>query len=160
MQLPEVLSSIAGGSITLAGFAAAFRAFSGTADPDGFSRVRLNSVIEGGLMIAIVCYVPAWLASLSVSADAVWRASSALILIWGVPRIIVPTTMILRRRGPRPEMFKTVVAFGAVALAAAFVNVIGAWPASGYSGHLLGVIALFANVGAIFIAQFRAERAS
>jgi hypothetical protein len=48
MDLPDVLNSVAEGSITLAGFAAVFRAFRGAADPDGCSRARLAIVIEGG----------------------------------------------------------------------------------------------------------------
>ncbi|MEO1202432.1 MAG: hypothetical protein AAFX10_06980 [Pseudomonadota bacterium] len=150
--MPEVLSSIAGGSITLAGFAAVFRAFSGTDDPDGHSRVRLNSVIEGGLVIAFVCYLPVWLASIDLKSDVAWRVASGLIVIWTVPRILVPTAAILRDAGPLPEMFRIVVFFGIVALLAAALNAAGIWPYAAYSGHLLAVIALFANVAAIFIA--------
>ena len=160
MQIPDILSSIAGGSITLAGFAAVFRAFAGSEDPDGHSRVRLNSVIEGGLVIAFVCYLPIWLSSIEIEPDIAWRISSGVILIWGVVRIVAPTTRILTSGMPWPEMFKTVVLFGVIALVAAAMTAAGIWPRSAYSGYLLAVLALFANVAAIFIAQFRAERDS
>ena len=78
MELPAVLASMGEGAITLAGFAAVFRAFGGAEDSDGHSRVRLNIVIEGGLVVALLCYFPAWLSSTGLSSDAVWRSSSAI----------------------------------------------------------------------------------
>lgn len=82
MDLPGVLSSMAEGSITLAGFAAVFRAFRGSHDPDGFSDVRLTVVIEGGLVVAFLCYLPAWLSSAGLSPDAVWRSTSIVGALW------------------------------------------------------------------------------
>ena len=159
MALPEILSSIAGGSITLAGFAAVFRAFGGTKDPDGQSRVRLNSVIEGGLLIALISYLPAWLGTMQIPSEAVWRLSCVVILVWGVPRIGLPSMRILRGARPLPELFVLVVIAGVVSLIASGVTVAGFWPNGSYSGYLLAVLMLLVNVGLIFIAQFRVEQA-
>ena len=118
------------GAITLAGFAAAFRASAGVYDPDGHSRTRLNSVIEGGLTVASVSYLPAWLFSAGFSESAVWRGPSGLIVVWGIVRIIVPTSLILRSGVRILEMFVPVVVAGVVAIAAATLNVFGASPMS------------------------------
>jgi len=153
-----ILTSMAEGAITLAGFAAVFRAFAGGYDPDGHSRVRLNSVIEGGLAIAFVCYLPAWLVSAGFTDSTTFRLPSGIIIIWGLARIAVPTSQILRSGARLPELFRSVVAAGIVALLAAVLNVVGISPISAYSTHLLATTALFANVGLIFVAQFRAEQ--
>lgn len=158
MVLPEILSSIAGGSITLAGFAAVFRAFDGARDPDGQSRIRLNSVIEGGLLIAFVSYLPAWLGTMQLPVDAVWRCSCLVIVLWGILRIAVPTTKILRSSKPLPELFLLVVVAGAISLVVSGVTAAGHWPYGSYSGYLLAVLMLLSNVGLVFIAQFRVEQ--
>lgn len=158
MVLPEILSSIAGGSITLAGFAAVFRAFGGAKDPDGQSRVRLNSVIEGGLLIAFVSYLPAWLGTMELPEEGVWRISCLVIFLWGVLRIGIPSTRILRSADPLPELFILVVCAGVIALIAAAVTALGYWPYEAFSGYLLAVLMLLTNVGLIFIAQFRVEQ--
>jgi len=158
-ELPGVVTSMAEGAVTLAGFAAVFRAFRGEHDPDGLSRVRLNSVIEGGLLVAFICYLPAWLATAGLPGAAEWRIPSVGIVLWGALRILVPTTSILRAKIPLPEMFRSVVAAGIIAIVAAMLNVVAVTPWSPYSLFLLATMALLTNVGLIFIAQFRAEQA-
>jgi hypothetical protein len=150
---------MAEGSITLAGFAAVFRAFRGRDDPDGLSRVRLNSVIEGGLVVALVCYLPAWLATAGLPEGAEWRASSALVVAWGALRIVVPTTRIVRAKMPLPELFRLVGLAGLIGILAGAANILGVGLLSPYSWHLLATVALLTNVGLIFVAQFRAEQA-
>lgn len=108
MALPEILSSIAGGLVTLAGFAAVFQAFSGEKDPDGQSRVRLDSVIEGGLLIAFVSYLPAWLETTLLPAGVIWRFTCLVILLWCAFRIGLHTARVLRRPRPLPELFTRV----------------------------------------------------
>ena len=158
MDLPEILSSIAGGAITLAGFSAAFRAFSGHSESDGQSRIRLNSVIEGGLLVAFVCYLPIVLSELNISTSMVWRTSCFVIMVWGVLRIIVPTLKILKNVRPLPELFKSVVFAGLFSLLCSLITTIGLWPFDSYSGYLVSVLALLANISLVFIAQFRTEQ--
>ena len=59
---------------------------------------------------------------------------------------------------PLPELFKSVVAAGFLALAASTLNVIGLFPFSSYSGYLFALLALLSNIGLTFVAQFRAEQ--
>lgn len=151
---------MAGSAVTLAGFAAVFRAFGGDRDPDGHSRVRLNSVIEGGLLIAFTCYLPIWLGSLPIAAGLPWRIASLVIVIWAVARIVLPSMAVLRGGEPLPEMFVSVVAAGALALIAAIITTAGFWPYGAFPGYLFAVLMLLANVGLIFIAQFRVERST
>lgn len=90
MEDAGILASMAEGAITLAGFAAVFQAFSGTYDPDGHSRVRLNSFVEGGLTVDFVAYLPAWLGSAGLPDRLVWGMPRGLIVLWGPLCILVP----------------------------------------------------------------------
>ena len=157
ITLPDIVSSIAGGAITLAGFAAVFRAFSGKLDPDGHSRVRLNSVIEGGLLIAFICYLPVLLHELFHDSFDVWEMSCLLILIWGILRIAIPSGKVLIMRVALPSLYVPVVLCGLISIIAALLNLFSISPFSPYSTYLLSLVALFANVCLVFIAQFRVE---
>ena len=157
MELPAVLASMAEGSITLAGFAAVFRAFGGAEDPDGHSRIRLNIVIEGGLVVAFLCYFPAWLSSAGFSSDAVWRSGSAIGALWVLFRMMIISFRILRSGAPLPVLYPVAVPIGVVSFLALVANTAGLLPVTSYSGHLLGTVSLLTTVGVIFIAQFRAE---
>jgi hypothetical protein len=149
---------MAEGSITLAGFAAVFRAFSSADDPDGYSRLRLTIVIEGGLMVALLCYFPSWLASLDLAPDSVWRLSSAIGAIWPLFRFIVVAFGIIRKGPPFPVLYVFAAPLGLISFLAFALTAVGLVPLSAYSGFLLGAISLLATVGTVFIAQFRAER--
>ena len=76
MDPASTLESLAEGGITLAGFSAVFRAFSGKDDPDGYSEVRLQAVIEGGLLVALLSYLPATLAGAGLSPLASWKTEA------------------------------------------------------------------------------------
>ena len=158
IDIPSVLSSIAEGAITLAGFAAVFRAFAGSRDPDGHSNVRLNIVIEGGLTVAFLCYAPLWLITAGLDQDVAWRGPSILIVLWGVLRITVPTVQIIRNPGPVPALFFLASPTGHSAMIVAALNTTAILPISAASGYLLATILLLSNAGIIFVAQFRAER--
>ena len=158
LEYPSLLESIAGASVTLAGFAAVFRAFASRSDPDGFSAIRLNVVIEGGLVVALVCYLPAILAGVGLPGALAWRLSSGLGALWLVFRTIGPGIYIIRRGWPLPALFPlafalTLTAFGAFAIGAA-----GFGPLASSSAHQLGIMALAAQIGTTFVAQFQVER--
>ena len=157
MEIPSVLASMAEGSITLAGFAAIFRAFGGAEDPDGHSRIRLNIVIEGGLVVALLGYLPAWISSAGFSPDTVWRSSSAIGALWGFFRLMLTAFRVFRSSAPFPVLYTVVVPIGAVSFVSFAANTAGLLPVTSYSGHLLGTLSLLMTVGVIFIAQFRAE---
>jgi hypothetical protein len=158
MDLPGVLSSMAEGSITLAGFAAVFRAFRGSHDPDGFSDVRLTVVVEGGLVVAFLCYLPAWLSSAGLSPDAVWRSSSIVGALWTFFRFILAAISVYRTASSLPVLYTVAVPVDVVSFLAFSATAVGVFPLSTYSGYLLGTIAMLSAVGMMFVAQFIAER--
>ena len=158
MELPAVLTSMADGSITLAGFAAVFRAFGGADDPDGYSRLRLTIVIEGGLVVAFLCFFPSWLASLDLPSNSVWQLSSAIGAIWPLFRFILVAFGVIRKGPPFPVLYLFAAPLGLVSFLAFAATAVGCIPTSAYSGFLLGTVTLLATVGIVFIAQFRAER--
>ena len=158
MELPTVLASMAEGSITLAGFAAVFRAFAGNDYPDGYSRLRLTIVIEGGLVVAVLCYLPSWFASLDVAPESIWRLSAAIGTIWPLFRFILVAFGIVRKGPPFPVLYLFAAPFGLISFIAFAGAATGLSPVGPYSGFLLGTLALLATVGTVFIAQFRAER--
>jgi len=158
MDLPAVLASMGEASITLAGFAAVFRAFGGAEDPDGVSRIRLNIVIEGGLVVAFLCYFPAWVSSAGLPPDVVWRSASGIGALWVFFRMMLVAFRILRSATPLPELYLLATPIGVVSFCALVANTTGMLPLSPYSGHLLGTLSLLTTAGVIFIAQFRAER--
>ena len=157
MELPAILASMAEASITLAGFAAVFRAFGGEHDPDGYSRLRLTIVIEGGLVVALLCYFPSWLASLDLAPSLVWQLSAAVGTIWPLFRFIFVAFGIVRRGPPFPVLYLFAAPLGLISFFAFAATAAGFVPRV-YSGFLLGALALLATVGTVFIAQFRAER--
>jgi hypothetical protein len=157
-EIPGILASIAEGSITLAGLAALFRAFRGGQDPDGFNWMRLNFVIEGGLVIAFVCYLPVALANAGLSTDTSWRLASGCILIWVFPRQNITAAQIFMQGRPYPELFWLAAPLGFLATMFVLANITGLSPISVYSTFLLSVLFLVGFVSTIFVAQFRIER--
>jgi hypothetical protein len=157
-EIPGVLASMGEASITLAGFAAVFKAFRGERDPDGYSWVRLSIVIEGSLILAFACYLPALLWAAGFSEALSWQLSSLLILIWAVPKQNAPTIQIFRRGSPFPVLFFVAGPLGLAASMASLLSISTLSPLSPYATHLLASILLLANVATIFVAQFRVER--
>jgi hypothetical protein len=149
---------MAEGSITLAGFASVFRAFGSADDPDGYSRLRLTIVIEGGLVVAALCFLPSWLASLDLAVDSVWRFSSGIGAIWPLFRFILVAFGIVRKGPPFPVLYLFAAPLGLISFLAFAATAAEFIPMSAYSGFLLGTLALLATIGIVFIAQFRAER--
>ena len=160
VEIPGILASIAEGSITLAGLAALFRAFKGGEAPDGFNWARLNFIIEGGLIIAFVCYLPVAFSSAGLNADTSWRMTSGLIVIWAFPRQNVSAVQILLKGRPYPELFWLTAPLGILSTLLALLNISGLSPISSYSTFLFAVLMLAGFVCTIFVAQFRIERSS
>jgi hypothetical protein len=159
MDPPSIFESLAEGAITLAGFSAVFRAFSGRDDPDGFSQVRLEAVIEGGLLVALLSYLPAALVAAGLSPSASWKAASVLGAAWLFVRVYICIN-IARTARPLPALFP--LAFGLVLLATcsylATIAGFAPWPTE--AGYLISTLTALAYVGVVFLAQFRAERAA
>ncbi len=153
-----MLDSLAEASVTLAGFAAVFRAFAGDTDPDGHSRVRLNAVIEGGLALAFVSYLPIAVADISIPEGVALRVSSALLAMFVVLRSIVPGIAILKAGWPPPALFPLASALSVLGLAFLASGAFGVSTISSFAAHQAGVVSVFGALAATFVAQFRVER--
>jgi hypothetical protein len=157
MELPSLLESMAEVSVTLAGFAAVFRAFGGGTDPDGYSTVRLNIVIEGGLAVAFFCYLPAALVAAGLSPAVAWPTSNVAAIAWLAPRPVWSGMLIIRQGRPLPALFPLAWPFSLVGLAVLGCGAVGVMPPE--SAHQAGLVAVAGGVGCAFIAQFRVEQA-
>ena len=143
-------------SLTLAGFAAVFRAFAGDTDPDGYSTIRINVVIEGGLAVAFLCYLPVALAAAGITPDSAWRASNGVAVAWVLPRSIWSGFGILRRGWPLPALFVLAWPSSFAGFIALSLGALGITEPS--SAHQVGLIGVVGGVGTTFVAQFRVER--
>jgi hypothetical protein len=158
MDFPDILSSIAGASVTLAGFAAAFKAFTRGHDPDGQDRVRLNIVIEGGLVISVVCFSPITFAGLQVPDDISWRLGSAMLMSWVALRILWTAGIIVKTIRPLPVLFSVAVPLAVFGFLAGLANVSTMSTMTAYSLFLTAVLLQFASTATVFVAQFQAEQ--
>lgn len=156
MNLPGLLESMAETSVTLAGFAAVFRAFATGDDPDGFSAVRLTVVIEGGLAVAFLCYVPAALAAAGLAPGEAWRISNIAAIAWVLPRSFWVGFGVYRQGRPHPVLFPLSWGFSIVSLGFLAIGVVGLLPSE--SAHQAGLVSVLGGVGTVFLAQFRVER--
>ena len=153
-----MLDSLAEVSVTLAGFAAVFRAFAIGNDPDGHSAVRLNVVIEGGLLLAFISFLPGVLLGASLAEDAAYRVSGGIGGIWALLRAI-PGIQIIRGGWPLPALFPLAYAFFLVALFSFIFGALDIRPLGAIAAHQAGCVALFGSMAITFVAQFRVERA-
>jgi hypothetical protein len=159
METPSIFESMAEVGITLAGFSAVFRAFRGTHDPDGFHEIRVRVVIEGGLLLALMSYLPAALAAAGLSPVASWKAAGLPGALWLVNRIRIGVN-IFRTARPLPPLFPLAFCLAILFECSYLGTISGFAPWSALAGHLISVLTFLVYVGAVFLAQFRAERAA
>ena len=158
MEYPGILDSLAEASVTLAGFAAVFRAFGGDTDPDGHSRVRLNAVIEGGLALAFVSYLTAAVTNIAVPEGVAVRVGSAILAVFVVLRSILPGIRIFQAGWPLPALFPLAWSLSVVAILFLAASTFGLSAISTFETYQAGVVFLFGGLATTFVAQFRVER--
>ena len=158
MEHLGILDSLAEASVTLAGFAAVFRAFGGGADPDGHSRVRLNAVIEGGLVLAFVSYLSAAIANTTIPEATAVRVSSALLAVFVVLRSVIPGVGIVRGGRPLPALFPLAGGLSVVGLLFLTAGAFGVPAISTVAAYQAGVVSVFGGLAATFVAQFQVEQ--
>jgi hypothetical protein len=158
VEYPGILDSLAEASVTLAGFAAVFRAFGGDTDPDGYSRVRLNAVIEGGLVLAFVSYLPVAVENSVVPDGVGLRASSAILALFVVLRSILPGIRIFQGGWPLPALFPLAWGLSVVGILFLAASIFGVSVISTLAAHQAGVVSIFGGLATTFVAQFRVER--
>ncbi len=154
MDINETLHSIAEVAVTLVGFAAVFRAFRGQ-KIDPHSGPRVLGVIEIGLFLVLLCYLPSALLTAGVSDGAVYRGLSGVAALYWI-RWVVIALSISRVRQPTPVIYGVFSVLAAALTAAGAANALGALARPGFV--YLGIaVATLAQVGLTFLAQFRAE---
>jgi hypothetical protein len=154
-----MLDSLGEVSVTLAAFAAVFRAFAAGSDPDGHSKARLNAVIEGGLLLAFISFLPSALLSASLTEKGAYRLSSGVGSAWALLRGTVPAFSVIRSGWPPPALFPLALALHLAALVPFVLGVLAVGPLGSIAAHEVGCVALFGWIAVVFLAQFRVERA-
>jgi len=155
MDISETLSSIAEVAVTLVGFAAVFRAFRGEhADPHSGPRTTL--VIEAGLVLVGLCYLPTLLVSLGIDRELSYRWLSALAALYWA-RWLWVSYAIRKATHATPTLYLVATALHVVVFLVSIVN------ASGVFGlhealYFLGAVVILALTSNAFLAQFRAEQ--
>jgi len=104
--------------------------------------------------------VPAWLSTTGLSTDTVWRARSALGAVWTFFRFVLSAVSACRSASTLPPLYLPSLPPNATRLLAFSMNALCVLPASTYSGHLLGIVAMLTCVGMMLVARFIAERGS
>lgn len=152
----ELLPAVAEASITLAGFAAVFKAFGGPHMVDGHSNTRLNSIVELGLAVALLSFLPTALSSLDVGPEEGLRILSVAGGVYYL-RWLAEFWAIRHADHRTPKAYLTAVAAALVVFVLFWLNALGL---SGklQGTYLLAILIMFFLQGLAFMAQIRAEQ--
>lgn len=153
-ELEEMRATLAEISVTLVGFSVIFRAFTGQRDADEHSNARITVIVEIGLVVVALCFLPELLGAWGVAMPVAFRAASGLMALYWV-RWLVVTYQISGVFHVTPFAYK--------ASAVLQLSVFGASAANAFLFgtdvlYTTAVLAALAVVGVSFGAQFRAER--
>jgi len=154
MEVAETLASIAEVSATLLGFAAVFRAFRGEL-ADQHSAERTLLVIEVGLVIVFMCYLPSVLMGAGLEASSSYRIISAFTALYWL-RWFALSYRLKDEDHATPVLFRVAVGFHVMIFSVCSVAALGVLPKVGIV-YLAVVIAILALVGMAFLAQFMTE---
>ncbi len=157
MNPEDILHSIAGTTITLAGFAAVFRAFSASHKVDGHSEIRLNSILELGIAAALLCYLPTVLQSFDWSEDQSYQVLSAVgglyYLHW-----LYEFWKVRNADHQTPKSYLVAASSACIVFALFWVNAVGL--TSNLRGvYLIALLFMLFLQGLAFLSQFWAEQA-
>jgi hypothetical protein len=152
----DTLQSIAEVAATLVGFAALFRAFTRESVADGHSESRLRVIIEQGLVVVLLCFLPAWALSFEWSEESAYRVIATAAALW-LLRWLYICYSLWNVESQTPVAFRIAVALNLMAFLAFAAS------ASDPVGkveplYLTGLLTILIHVGWTFLFQFRAER--
>ena len=154
--MQDTLQSIAEVSATLVGFSALFRVFSREKIADGHSEARLQVIIEQGLTVVLLCYLPAWADSFGWSEDATLRIIGGTAALWLV-RWLYVFYSVWGAETRTPIAFRFALALNTLAfLSFAICAIVG--DESARPLYLTGIVVLLAHLGWTFLFQVKAER--
>jgi hypothetical protein len=141
-------------SATLIGFSVIFEAFTGRQTADGHSRERVMLIVEIGLMVVALCFLPELLVGLGLSQSISFRVLSSIVALYWLRWLILN----YRIRGAdhlTPILFRVATALHLIVVGCSIAN------AAVVGSDALYTTACFAGlavVGCGFLAQFRIER--
>jgi hypothetical protein len=156
--MESALYSIGQIAVTLAGFAALLQAFRRKDVGDAHSDPRLLSIVEQGLVVALLCFMPTLLVEFGLTLQTAVRAVSTLAALWLTRWLfilyVVRTAELSKavRRLFRVAVLNHVAAFCAFVLAA--TGIVGRVEPL----YFCGVVVTIIEVGWTFLVQFQTER--
>lgn len=154
MNISEALPSIAEVAVTLVGFAAVFRAFRGLS-VDPHSGARTLAVIEVGLVLVLLCYVPLLLIEAGLEEVPAYRLTAGLTALYWI-RWLTVLYRIRNEVHATPGIYRFVVVLNILIF---LINLASATalldrPEILYFGS---AVAILAYVSLSFLAQYKAE---
>ena len=154
MNISEALPSIAEVAVTLVGFAAVFRAFRGLS-VDAHSGARTLAVIEVGLVLVLLCYVPLLLIEAGLEEVPAYRLTAGLTALYWI-RWLTVLYRIRNEVHATPGIYRFVVVLNILIF---LINLASATalldrPEILYFGS---AVAILAYVSLSFLAQYKAE---
>jgi hypothetical protein len=156
--MESALYSIGQIAVTLAGFAALLRAFRQRDVGDAHSDPRLRSMVEQGLVVVLLCFLPSVLVAFEFSMGTAVRVIAAAAAAWLLRWLYI---MYLVRSAELPRsiarMFRAAFALHVltfITFTATATGQFGRVEPLYFSGVLLALIL----VGFAFFAQFQSER--
>ena len=157
--MESALHAIAQISVTIVGFAALLRAFSKEHTTDAHTDPRLRSIVEQGLVVALLCFLPTLLDAFGLDPEIAARLVSAAASVWLLRWLYILYAIRTAELSSsiawryRFAVFLHIAAFSAFLLSAtAMVNDTAA------SFLLSGILLMLCTVGWAFLAQFQIER--
>lgn len=153
-ELEDMRSTLAEIAVTLVGFSVIFRAFTGQRNVDDHSDARVTVIVEIGLVVVALCFLPELLGAWGITKPVAFRAASGLMALYWLRWLMITYQI---RGGSHLTPFAYMIAAGLQ------FSVFGA---SAANAILVGtdvlyttaVFAALAVVGVSFWAQFRVER--
>ena len=156
--MEAALYSIGQIAVTLAGFAALLKAFRQKNATDAHSEPRLKSIVEQGLVVVLLCFLPSLIFSFGVDLDTAVRWISAVAAAWLFRWLYI---LYIFRKAEISAAIASLFPVTVVLHVAAFVAFL--LSATGLIGraeplYFCGVVLTLTLVGLAFLAQFQSER--
>lgn len=157
--MEAALNSIGQIAVTLAGFAALLRAFRQRDVADAHSDPRLRSIVEQGLVVVLLCFLPTLLVEFGLTAQLAVRVVAALAAVWLMRWLYVVYSIRKAELASEIRWLFRIAVFNHYGAFTMFVL-----SAAGLIGraeplYFAGVIWTLVLVGWAFLAQFHSERA-
>jgi hypothetical protein len=164
VRASEELLAVAELAIALAGFSGVVVAFARDGKLSPVDRWRFAGLLSVAMGAAAIAFVPSILHHLGVSAGALWRASSVVLLLVSAPYLLIfppRVTRVAREHGAEAPRSFMVGTFGLVALNLGMQvsNAVG-WPGSPGPGLLIAGLVVWLIVASLGFALLVLSRSA